>query len=257
MRRVSGDLAGRSFLTKTDFPKSAGSAALRNQILESETQTLTFPHVHLRSPPSMSISNTQFPATPSSKQRFISSYRERPSSTSTSTSRLHTHPPIVKLRLQNLASTSLSKSSSSTSSLVGTHRHQTFAMASLNINAQAPENGGIFPFLKLPAEIRNRIYQYTFAAPLGHLEIFDLLEPIPGGALLCRYTLVRFSVNTFADYTMLDTCKQIRAEAKAMYDGARALVQWDYYSFVLNINRPQFDGYEGQRKISKICEVRH
>ena len=196
-------------------------------------------------------------ATPSSKQRFISSHRERPSSTSTSTSRLHTHPPIVKLRLQNLASTSLSKSSSSTSSLVGTHRHQTFAMASLNINAQAPENGGIFPFLKLPAEIRNRIYQYTFAAPLGHLEIFDLLEPIPGGALLCRYTLVRFSVNTFADYTMLDTCKQIRAEAKAMYDCARALVQWDYYSFVLNINRPQFDGYEGQRKISKICEVRH
>jgi hypothetical protein len=41
-----------------------------------------------------------------------------------------------------------------------------------------------------------------------------------------------------------------------MYDGARALVQWDYYSFVLNINRPQFDGYEGQRKIAKICEVR-
>jgi hypothetical protein len=67
-----------------------------------------------------------------------------------------------------------------------------FTMSSQGTVTQPPPDTKQCSFVDLPAELRNRIYHYTFTTPLGHLELFDLLEPIPGEALLRTYPLEHF-----------------------------------------------------------------
>lgn len=62
-------------------------------------------------------------------------------------------------------------------------------MSAHSTTTESPPETGPYSFLDLPAELRNRIYHYTFTPPLGHLELFDVLEPIPGEALLRKYPL--------------------------------------------------------------------
>jgi hypothetical protein len=53
----------------------------------------------------------------------------------------------------------------------------------------------------------------------------------------------------------LDTCKQIRAEAKAMYGAARTQIDWRSHMFWLNPNSPRFDAFEGHAKLRKIINA--
>lgn len=150
--------------------------------MESQTQSLILPHLRLQF--LLSTSTLSIHLQRASPAFIINIHNQHPPSTF-----------VLKLRLRPQSLTSVCnlhlQISFPISSMVSKHPHQVYAMASPNTTKQAATGDDIFPFLDLPAELRNRVYQYTFRAPLGHLEIFDLLEPIPGGALLCNYTLIR------------------------------------------------------------------
>jgi hypothetical protein len=72
-------------------------------------------------------------------------------------------------------------------------------MSSRITTTQSPPDTEPCSFLDLPAELRNRIYHYTFTPPPGHLEVFDLLEPIHGEALLRKYALEDVTSGKSAD----------------------------------------------------------
>jgi hypothetical protein len=113
-----------------------------------------------------------------------------------------------------------------------------------------------YSFVDLPAELRNCIYHYTFTTALGHLELFDLLEPIPGEALLRTYPLEDVRSAKFADD--IGRIRHVQANSRrsqAMYDKARAQIDWRSRMFWLNPNSPQFDAFEGHAKLKKIVNA--